>query len=291
MLKTYFVIPSTAYKPDDYIKLGQVITHPMKPFVRLADPLPLDGTLAPRISRVREWTGESTKEGGASIGLFSRFLSNMKNETSITKTKHEHHTWKIAVLETQYFEVGADPSYITRTSELPEIADWLRKTRRFGKSLYMVTGLKIAQGPSVRTYSLVRGGDQMAGFQATVSSVIGGGFGAGVQAAHGSNSRMTHSLEPEDAYVFAYRLGRLRVTWKQQLNVRVEDYATRADLHGESEVNMPRSTDAHEEEMVEVERVEVEDSDFGPSLPSRFKRFDAIDEDDGSQCLVIIAGA
>ncbi|CAI4213173.1 unnamed protein product [Parascedosporium putredinis] len=291
MLKTYFIIPSTEYKPDDYIKLGQVITHPMKPFVPLAKPLPLDGALAPRISQVREWTGESTKEDNASIGLFSRFLSIMKNEASVTKTKHEHQTWKIAVLETQCFEVSVDPSYITRTSKIPEVVDWLRNIGWYGKPLYMVTGLKIAQGRSVRTYNLDTGGDQKANFQATVSSLPGGDFGAGVQATRGSNSQMAHSSESDEAYVFAYRLGKLKVTWKQQLSSHVEDYAPQADLHGESEVNMRRSTAAHGKEMLEIERAEVKDHDFNSFLSARFERFKAIDEDDGKQCLVIIPEA
>jgi hypothetical protein len=78
--KPYFLLPTTVYKPNDLIQLGQVITDPRKPFERLAKPLPLRGPLEARTAPALEWSATNTKTGDSSVGVFARVVNIMKAE-------------------------------------------------------------------------------------------------------------------------------------------------------------------------------------------------------------------
>jgi len=287
--KTYFILPTTVYKPDDYIQLGQVITNPREPWERLAKPLPLEGDLAPRTSPSLEWSATNTQTGESSVGIFAHVVHIMTAEVSAGKSGNERQTWEAALLETKYFEISEDKTYAERTAKVPAVHEWLKKNRRLGKSVYMITGLKIAKNPGKVTYDGSDASHLGADLKATVDpeDAVEVGAKANIE----SSNAATYEATPENAYVFAYRLRKLRVSWGKTLSVRGN--VGGAELHNAGQRIAEPEADSEDEDdsAFEMEGVALDDEDFGPSLPPKDKKFPAVDEDDNSECTVIRANS
>ncbi|RMJ18503.1 hypothetical protein CDV36_001783 [Fusarium kuroshium] len=288
--KTYFILPTTIYKPDDYIQLGQVITDPRRPFERLAKPLPLEGPLEPRIAPAIEWSATNTKTGEASVGVFAYVVNLMTAEASGGKSRNEAQTWEAALLETRFFEISEDPTYVEQTAKIAVVEEWLKKHRHLGKTVYMITGLKIAKNPGKVTYD----GSDASNLAVNLKAALNpeGVVEGRCEASHQRSGATTYEEKPEGAYVFAYRLRKLRVTWKHKF--KLHDYKKGGDLHGVSRGGAGVSFSEEDEDDVsafEMESVLLEQNDFGASLPAKDKKFQAVDEDDDSACLVIRATA
>jgi hypothetical protein len=289
-MKTYFILPTTIYKPDDYIQLGQVITDPRKPFERLAKPLPLEGNLKPRTSPELEWSASNTNTGELSVGVFAHVVNIMKAKVSGGQNQYESQTWQAALLETQFFEISEDPTYVERTARIEAVEEWLKKHRHLGKTVYMITGLKIAKNPGKITYDGSDASNLAMDLETTLDpkGVVRAGGEANVQ----KSDATTYEARPGTAYIFAYRLRRLRVTWRNKL--KLSEYKTGADLYAagrkgvDAEVVMEDKDDTS---AFEFENVEFEQDDFGASLPAKDKKFRAVDDEDGSPCLVIQTSA
>ncbi|KAH8129105.1 hypothetical protein FP744_10000018 [Trichoderma asperellum] len=285
--KTYFILPTTVYEPDDYIQLGQVIIDPRKPFERLAKPLPLEGTIRPRTSSDVEWSATNAKTGEASAGIFAHVVNMMTAEASGSQFQHEALTWQASLLETQFFEISDDPSYVERTVKVAAVEEWLKKHRRLGKTVYMITGLKIAKHPGKITYDGADTSNLAANLKATLDPE--GVLQAGGAASHQKSDAMTYEATTKAAYIFAYRLRKLRVTWGSKF--KLGDYKAGGDLYGTGrKVNAKVSGDHEDDDSAfEIESISFEQGDFGTSLPAKDKKFWAVDEEDGGPCLVIQA--
>lgn len=286
--KTWFILPTTIYKPDDYIKLGQVITDPRKPFERLTQPLPLEGDLKPRTSPALEWSATNAKTGESSVGVFAHVVNIMTAEASGGKSQDETQTWEAALLETQFFEISEDPKYVERTAKVAAVEEWLKKNRRFGKTVYMITGLKIAKNPGKVTYD----GSDSSNLNVKLKTTLDpqGVVEGGGEVKHDRSNAATYEERPEAAYVFAYRLRKLRMIWRNKLAVR--DYKAGGDLYGLPQGSIDSGVvgnDDDDDSAFEIESVLFEEKDFGESLPARDKKFEAVDEDDDTACLVIKA--
>lgn len=282
--KTYFILPTTVYKPDDYIQLGQVITDPRKPFERLAKPLPLKGHLKPRISPALEWSATNVKTGEFSVGIFSHVVNIMTAEASGSQSRQEALSWQAALLETQFFEISEDPTYVERTVKITAVEEWLKKHRRFGKTVYMITGLKIAKNPGKIAYDGTDTSNLAVNLKARLDPEDA--VEAGAAASNQKSESTTYEARADMAYIFAYRLRKLRVTWHNQL--KLGDYKAGGNLYGagnrEGHVS---EEDEYDDSAFEIERVSFEREDFGASMPRKDKKFQAVDEQDNSSCLVI----
>ncbi|KAL5089026.1 hypothetical protein Trisim1_006168 [Trichoderma cf. simile WF8] len=284
--KTYFILPTTVYKPDDYIQLGQVITDPRKPFERLAKPLPLEGPLRPRTSPILEWSATNVKTRESSVGIFSRVVSIMATEASGSQSQHEALSWEAALLETQFFEISEDPTYVERTAKVTAVEEWLKQHRRFGKTVYMITGLKIAKKPGKVTYDGADTSTLAVNLRATLdpeNTIEAGGAAGNLR-----SEATAYEARVETAYIFAYRLRKLRVIWRNQF--KIGDYKAGGNLYGTDNrrVNLGASEgDEDNDSMCEIESVSLERDDFGASLPKKDKQIRAVDEQDNSSCLVI----
>jgi hypothetical protein len=287
--KTYFIWPTTKYVPDDLIQLGQVITDPRCPFRRLSKPLPLEGDLKPRTAPSTEWTATNTKTGESSVGVFAHAVSAIKAGISGSSSQNEAQTWEAARLETQFFELDEDhasPSYVDRTAKIPEVAQWLADNRRPGKTVYMITGLKIAKNPGKYTFD----GSEASSLKADATTTVDPNQAVklGAEASRQRSDAATTEEKPEVSFVFAYRLRKLKVTWRN--NLKVDEYQTGGDLYsaGHRTATMDAvEKDVDDDASYDLEDVSAEKGDFGAGLPAKDKKLEAFDEVDGDKCLVI----
>ncbi|KAI1085198.1 hypothetical protein F5B20DRAFT_133472 [Whalleya microplaca] len=288
--KTYFILPTTIYKPDDLIQLGQVITDPRKPFERLTKPLPFDGILKPRISQDYEWSATDTKTGGSSVDIFTHFVNMIRAGILSAQYQHEVQTWEKAFLETQFLEISEDPTYVERTAKVETVEEWLKEHRHLGKTLYMITGLKIVKNPGKIAYD----DSDTLSLAANLKATIGpkGILQAGGEASKQRSNGVTFEAKPEASFLFAYRLRKLRVTWRNKF--KLGDYKKGGDLYsvGDRGVKIQMNRDDEDEySAFEIDSVAYEQEDFGQLLPAKDKKFEAVDEEDSCSCLIIQVAA
>jgi hypothetical protein len=244
--------------------------------------------LAPRISFSSNWTLTQTETNGASAGVFANFINILKAEASGGKSGAETRSWETATLETQYFEISEDPSYVERTAKVPAVEEWLKKHRHLGKTVYMLAGVKIARLPGKVTYDSSDATNMAANVKGSVDPQ--GLVEAGGEASHQKSAAAALSETPETSFVVAYRLRRLRVSWRRD-NFNVSDYLEGADLHGigERRAASESPVDEGNDGSWQIKSISSDGNDFGPSLPAKDKKIEAVDEDDGSACLLIRA--
>lgn len=277
------------YQPDDLIKLGQVIKDPRIPYVRLAPPLPLEGPLTPRTSQILEWSAKNTATKAVSVGAFAHIINVITAEASGGKNHNETQTWEAALLETQFIELSEDPKYVERTVNVDAVKQWLKDNRSRGRTVYMITGLKIAKDPGKVTYDTSDASDISAKLKATLDpySVVE----AGGEATYKKSANASGEGKPGTAYVFAYRLRKIYVTWLNK--ARLEEYCEGGDLfragHESHEEEEEDEDEREEDSDLEIGKALFEPGDFGTSLPSKDIKVQRVDEDDGGHYLAIQA--
>ncbi|KAK4113161.1 hypothetical protein N656DRAFT_778695 [Canariomyces notabilis] len=144
-------VSSFQYAPDTLICLGQLITSPRQPYRRLAPPLlPLPSE--PIISPVTTWSFTSSETNGGSASVFAHFLQLFTASVSGHAARELAQSWSAARLETRFLELGpagdSENDYVRRSvSEVESVCEWLKVNRRLGKTIYMVTGVKVAMQP------------------------------------------------------------------------------------------------------------------------------------------------
>ncbi|KAG6368272.1 hypothetical protein INS49_002475 [Diaporthe citri] len=287
--KTFFILRSLIYHPDDLIQLGQVITDPRTPYIRLAPPVPLTDPLKARIAKSSNWSLTLNEVDEKSIGVFAHIIKILSAEAGGSTSQVEVLKRRGAVLETQYFEISEDPTYVKRTSQVEVIRDELQKLRSSGKTLYMVTGIKIVRWPGEALHEQT----DSATAEGKASAILDpegrveGGFDART---HTSNATITAET-PDTSYVVAYRLRRLRVSWIQRrLDLREEQGGAEMSGVGRWSTNDEESFTVEDDpDCWEIEDASADFKDFGPSLAMKDGKMEAIDEEDSSTCLVIRA--
>ncbi|KLJ11514.1 hypothetical protein EMPG_13294 [Blastomyces silverae] len=294
--KTYFILPTTAYAPDDLIRLGQVIVNPRIPYRRLAEPLPLEGKLIPRKAAVVEWSASKVDNHATNAGIFAHFRGLLDAEASSNKSQIEKYNWEGALLETHFIELDEDPEYVFKTAtEVPAVLQWLEKNwpNISGRMLYMITGIKTASTPGKATYDGVDKRDVAAKLKATAPLHPGGGVPAKLGAEAGYHNSGDIHLEgtPQDSFVFAYQLRKIHIDWRRK--TRLGDHVGGADLHGEGPSTRIRGSPCQQnrEEVAdyEIDSATYDIDDFGASLPRRDVKVAGVDESDRQQCLMIQA--
>ncbi|SPO05330.1 uncharacterized protein DNG_08017 [Cephalotrichum gorgonifer] len=285
--KVWFVLPSLIYKPDDYIQLGQIVTNPRKPQERLAKPLPLPEALKPRTSPSSDWNLAQTGSGETAISVSTHVINILTAQLSNSKTGGATLSRTAAKLETQYFEIAEDPSYVSSTSQVKQVEDALKKLGKLGSTVYMITGIQIALFPG----EAADGTSDESTVAAKIEGVVDpqGWAKAGGEASSKKSDATTVSQTPDTSYIVAYRLRRLRVGWRGKL--KVGDDQGGADMYcvgGRSAVADGATRDEDNNDNCEIESILPDPCDFGASLPPIDVKLEAVDED-GSPCLVIKA--
>jgi len=286
--KTYFIFKPVVYKPDDLIQLGQVITDPRKPFQRLAKPLPLVDLLAPRSAPQVEWSATNTTTGEVSASIFSHAIK-MKAGVSVGTSTSETETWEAAILDTRFFEISEDPTYVSKTAKVPAVEAWLREFRHQGKTVYMITGLKIAKRPGKVTFDSSNTSSMAAELETVVDPE--GVVSIGAAGKMETTDKTASEATPEGEYIFGYRLRKLRVMWR---DLKLRGDMEGGELYGHQSQQAHSGVDAEREYQdsdFEMGTLLLEEGDFGQTLPARDRKLEALDEDDGTLCTVIPVSA
>ncbi|KKZ61103.1 hypothetical protein EMCG_04299 [[Emmonsia] crescens] len=293
--KTYFILPTTSYAPDDLIKLGQVIVDPRIPYRRLAEPLPLEGRLIPRKAATIEWNASKADNTAANAGVFTHIHGLLAAQASVKRSQCETYNWEGALLETHFIELDEHPEFVQQTAtEVPAVSQWLKENNRlFGRTVYMITGVKTASKPGKATYGAANEQDVVTELRATAAFHPGMGAPAkvGAEAGYHNSGDIHVQGTPQDSFVFAYQLRKLHIGWRSKASLR--EHVGGADLHGIGQSNPSRdrlpSLSSENDAVYEIGDVKYEKDDFGASLPKKDVKVSAIDDCDGQQCLMVQA--
>jgi len=202
--KTYFALSSFDHPPDHTIQLGQLITQPSTPWARLASPLPIsESAIASTVKQ--DWGTELRRDREQRVGIWAQFAAMILGvgaDAVVSWSQQHTDVFQFEELETQFFE----PELEYVQASVAGVAKWVKANPR--KSVYMVTGVKIARGAQHLTahakgidFDFKPGVDAMP----FVGVPISGGplVGAGRK-----RGEMTWFSDSSD-FVFAYRLRRI----------------------------------------------------------------------------------
>ncbi|KAF2996326.1 hypothetical protein E8E14_002520 [Neopestalotiopsis sp. 37M] len=287
--KTFFILRSLIYRPDDLIKLGQVVKDPRTPYIRLAEPLPLTDRLEPRIVKSSDWSLTLNDAGDRDISIFAHVLQTLKASGGASASQAEDLQRQGALLETQYFEISEDPTYVERLAQIEAIR---KELKNFGNPLmllYLVTGVKIVRWPGVAVHHQTDSSNLEGKIEAVVEAE--GSLRAGVGASTRKSNSATVTETPDTAYVVAYRLRRLRVSWSRRLKIGSEQDGAELSSAGTMSGEISSGDDSTGEERSSKDwemKILAETQDFDSVPSSANRRVKAID-DDGSACFVLEA--
>jgi hypothetical protein len=290
--KTYFAVPNLDHPPNHLITLGQIITSPSQPWLRLAPPLPIaPNSIAMTVKA--DWGTQLHRSREHRVGIWAQFAAMILGvgaDAEVAFLKKESEIFQFDELQTSFFE--PDDAYVEASVVVKEeVAEWVKKNPR--KSVYMVTGIKVASG-AAHLCARAKGVDVelRPGVDATPFSgvPVSGGVLAGVGREKGENTWFSGSSD----FVFAYRLRRIIV--KRQAVSKNRDYVKGATVaHDEGKGSsaavvheMPTTRDEDAMEEVDIESVEQSHDDFGSGgypvdqFESRMVR----DEQDDEDCLL-----
>lgn len=280
-MKTYILAPNFQYKPSGPIQIGNIIADPFRPSKPLSTPAEAD---KPVIESVLEYSHEITKEEGRSVGVsfWTNFLTHIGTGVDVTRGSDSLQQYSISELETQYLrdEPLDDDADISRRLKEPRVQSAIN-AGLFGKRpVYMVTGLKIARGFSLRT---------------KLSKIIGGGIEAeapivtfvstGVRVTNERRDGIANSFTASsEAIVFAYQLHKIQPRSRKQTTVVDIFQSESAFLHDDDE----EGTDAESEEIsieMATDATLIDDEDEAVLI----KKTELVDEGTGVtyNCLTI----
>lgn len=276
--------------PDTTILPGRLVVDPRSPegppYLEPPLPVPADSL---RVTNY-PWTHERETERGGSFGLFASFASAIGVGGDVSGNLKVGSSLKIEVdrLQTSMFEPSEE--YLEETLNLPKNLAFL-KEQMFKRSLYIVTGVKIAYGAKLtRSKSTEWGGDGKLGVSPHVP-----GLEVGPTASFVQKAKETETLQGPTDFVFAFRLNKLhysrrRSRYIQEAFTKGALYSDEVRIGDEEEENEPEQTSTQEEAQVEVEVEGMEDEDAGED-ESNMAGQSVIDEEDGEPCIVIIPEA
>ncbi|KAF4954706.1 hypothetical protein FSARC_12036 [Fusarium sarcochroum] len=233
-VRTYILAPNFQYKPSGPIQIGNIIADPFQPARALSN---LPEHKAPDIETITEYAHELTQERGHSIGIgfWAQFLQSIGANVSVDHGKDILQEYSIEELETRYMRnepLDNDADLAQRLAE-PRVQTAIKAGVFGNQPVYMITGVKIARGLSVRT---------------ALSRTIGGGLGStmpvvesvsvGGEITTERRNGITNSFAAgEEAIVFAYQLHKIsRRGRKQNITTGVFE-SSAAFLHGDVESN------------------------------------------------------
>ncbi|KAF9766904.1 hypothetical protein IL306_000595 [Fusarium sp. DS 682] len=224
--------PNFQYKLSGPIQIGNIIADPFQP-ARVLSSLREDK--APDIESITEHDHELAREQGRSIGIsfWAQFLQCIGANVDMNQSKDILREYNIAELETRYLrnEPLDDDVELTQRLAEPRVQSAIQAGLFGRQPVYMITGLKIARGLSVRTASnKAIGGGVGSTVPVTESVSIGGGMTS--ERRSGISDSFTGG---EEAIIFAYQLHKItyRVR-KQSFNTSIFE-SKAAFLHDEDE--------------------------------------------------------
>ncbi|KAF5662960.1 hypothetical protein FHETE_7705 [Fusarium heterosporum] len=212
-VKTYILAPNFQYKLSGPIQIGNIIANPFQPARYLSS---LSEEKSPEVESITEYDHEIVREEGRSIGVgfWAQFLQSINANVDINRRKDLLREYNVAELETRYMrsEPMDDDIELSQRLAEPRVQSAIHAGRFGRQPVYMITGLKIARGLSVRTASdKAIGGGVGATVPVTESISIGGAI---------TNERRSGISDAftggEEAIIFAYQLHKITYRVRKQ---------------------------------------------------------------------------
>lgn len=282
--KTYFLTPSFDYPPTGPILLGNIISSPKYPDKPLnnASTRPAIPAAALITITKTDWKSTAAKSHSGKVGIWAKFLEVVVGVGVDVGTSWERGTenkYKFDKLETSFFEPQAVEGYLESAMKAPGIIRYLSESRG-RKPLYIVKGVKIARGATAKTLRTKANGGRLG------VSVDGTLMAAPVSVGPELEAEIKKEDGVEfggsDDFVFAYRLGRIKVD-------RKTGEAGEDDHNAGALFELPDAEDDEEKEkatflVTEVEGDETVAGEFGEE-----ERVETLDDDEvDEKCTCII---
>jgi hypothetical protein len=149
-VKQYFLVPNFDFNPNGALRLGRVYAEPrllssLNPEAVVA--IPEDAIFKPEPQN--NWKDTLDRRNAGVYGVWASFLQGLGIDAnlSVSFDGNEETTFKVDQLRTEYF----DPTlaYLEESINAPSVDQYI-KEHKFKKPVYMVTGVKIARGGSVK---------------------------------------------------------------------------------------------------------------------------------------------
>ncbi|KIW27753.1 uncharacterized protein PV07_07461 [Cladophialophora immunda] len=222
-VKSYFLAPNWDYQKDGPLALGNIIADPSDPVFskksafpfnvyappvqlpQLAFPLPTIYKNPPE-----QWAHVESEMQGGRLKILGQFLAScgLNVEGGVSHTTQQDYHYGMESIQTSYFV--PDDDYVRNRLREPPIQLWLKGRSMFqSKSLYMITGVKIARGLVLyrKRTSQIEGAGEIS-FDATPLGVpVQVGLDGGYQA---QSSSATTSSSSTDV-VFTYQLRKIAI--------------------------------------------------------------------------------
>ncbi|ETS74205.1 hypothetical protein PFICI_14071 [Pestalotiopsis fici W106-1] len=229
-VRTYILAPNLQFKPSGPIQLCSIIADPFRPTKTLST-LPQEAL--PPMETIKEYNHELSSEKGhlMSMGFWAQFLSTVGGDASLEHNVNHVQRYDIDELETRYIrdEPSANNVDLVRRLAEPKVQAAIKAGLFGSQPVYMITGIKIARGLTVR---LERSTQLGGGFGPTVPVTESVSVGGQVVGEHRNNTTSAFRAGEEDI-VFAYQLHAIRRKGRKK-ETKVDVFESEAALlHGD----------------------------------------------------------
>ena len=198
-------MPDFDHPPNGLVELGQIITSPKIPSRRLGIPLPIQNIQTNKKTNYQECI---TRARRGELGLWLQFLASIAGvgpDIAVKWARENSDVLEFRELEASFFEPEND--YIQRSvAASKEIKEHLKKTP--GKSLYIITGVKVARGAK-RIVHANRSGGIEASIALDATPFIGAPIQLGPRFEFENARHEKFRFEGSSDFIFAYRLSRI----------------------------------------------------------------------------------
>ncbi|KAK3940968.1 hypothetical protein QBC46DRAFT_259782, partial [Diplogelasinospora grovesii] len=167
--------------------------------------------------------------------------------------------------------INEDPTYVKWTAKVMAVEGWLKKHRRLRKTVYIIMRLKITKNLGKVTYNRSDASNLTVNLKVTFN--LEEAVEAGGEASYNKLSVITYEEKLKVAYVFTYRLRKLKVVWRNKF--RLGNYKMGGNLYGAARKRVDAEVgreDKDNDSAFKIESVSFKQHDFGGSLLTKDKK-------------------
>ncbi|EQB47943.1 hypothetical protein CGLO_12882 [Colletotrichum gloeosporioides Cg-14] len=258
--KTYILAPNFTYKPGGPIQLGSIIADPFRPAKALSKP-----TTPPAYETVFHHNLEASCETGRSVklSLWASIFDTAGARISASRARNAVNSLSVDRLETRYLtqELADDDPDLVRRLKEPRVQAAI-KSGLFGRApVYLISGIKIARGLTVRTERGRGVGGSLTG-TAPTAQAIGIDLGASIEGEEARSISSSFEAGDEDI-IIAYQLHIIKARGKSTGLVTADVFQSDAtflhdDASDEMEDDIEISTGGVEELAEAAREMEIE---------------------------------
>ncbi|OAL38926.1 hypothetical protein AYO20_01677 [Fonsecaea nubica] len=232
-IKSYFLAPNWDYQRDGPLALGNIISDPTDPvFTRLSG---FDAAANVEIyhNAPEAWSHVESEMRAGRLGLFARFaeICGLGAAAEVSHASHQRRGYDMESIQTSYFVPTAE--YLLQRLRDPHVRLWLEARGLFqSRSLYLITGVKIARGLVRYDTTAKKGGAQ--GEVDVDTTPIGVPVHVGVNGEYVSGASAATFARSTTEVVFGYQLR--KITEKGTAGVKNDPFNRGAFLSNDDPV-------------------------------------------------------